>query len=247
MRTWKVLVAESCRTLWTPWTVASVYGILQTLILEWVAIPLFRGFFQPRDPTLVSCIAGRFFTVWATSILPGGENVLCSRDATQPGTRKLACKVAAVCGLEQRRLRGPGGCEGSGDSTGSTKNAWPMEVVLPTQSARITRLHCPSELKRNKSALACNGNDHLNILPEWDKSVSAVTEASGSDPLASAFERTLRALLHLSGSLRWKVIALIYEEPPVDQAACSSFSSSLHSEQEASLPCPPHAEAEDET
>ena len=34
--------------------------------LEWVAIPISRGPSQPRDWTWVSCIAGRFFTVWAT-------------------------------------------------------------------------------------------------------------------------------------------------------------------------------------
>ena len=41
-------------------------GILQTSILEWVAVPFSRRSFQPRDRTPVSCIAGRFFTVWAT-------------------------------------------------------------------------------------------------------------------------------------------------------------------------------------
>ena len=40
--------------------------ILQAIILEWIAIPFSRGTSQPRDWTLVSCIAGRFFTVWAT-------------------------------------------------------------------------------------------------------------------------------------------------------------------------------------
>ena len=29
-------------------------------------IPFSRGSFQPRDQTQVSCIAGRFFTIWAT-------------------------------------------------------------------------------------------------------------------------------------------------------------------------------------
>ena len=33
--------------------------------LEWVAYPLSSGFFQPRNQTGVSCIAGRFFTNWA--------------------------------------------------------------------------------------------------------------------------------------------------------------------------------------
>ena len=47
-------------------TSSSVHGILQARILEWTAIPFFRGSSQPRDQTWVSCIAGRFFTVWAT-------------------------------------------------------------------------------------------------------------------------------------------------------------------------------------
>ena len=49
---------------------SSVHGLLQARILlqarEWVAIPFFRGSSRSRDWTLVSCIAGRFFTVWAT-------------------------------------------------------------------------------------------------------------------------------------------------------------------------------------
>ena len=46
--------------------VPSVHGILQARILEWVAIPFSRGSSWPRDWTQVSCIAGGFFTVWAT-------------------------------------------------------------------------------------------------------------------------------------------------------------------------------------
>ena len=47
-----------------PWT--TVHGILQARILEWVAFPFSRGSSQPMDRTQVSCIAGRFFTSWAT-------------------------------------------------------------------------------------------------------------------------------------------------------------------------------------
>ena len=46
--------------------VSSVHGILQARILEWLAITFFRGSSQPWDRTWVSCIAGRFFTFWAT-------------------------------------------------------------------------------------------------------------------------------------------------------------------------------------
>ena len=45
---------------------SSIHGILQARILEWVAIPFSRGSSWPRDQTRVSCIAGRFFTVWTT-------------------------------------------------------------------------------------------------------------------------------------------------------------------------------------
>ena len=35
-------------------------------ILEWVAYSFSRGSSQPRNQTQVSCIADRFFTIWAT-------------------------------------------------------------------------------------------------------------------------------------------------------------------------------------
>ena len=41
-------------------------------ILEWVAYPFSRGTFRPRSQTGISCIAGRFFTSWAT------QEPLCS-------------------------------------------------------------------------------------------------------------------------------------------------------------------------
>ena len=44
-----------------------IHGIIQTRIVEWVAIPCSRGSSWPRDWTWVSCIVGRFFTVCATS------------------------------------------------------------------------------------------------------------------------------------------------------------------------------------
>ena len=45
---------------------SSVHGILQARILEWGVISSSRGSPQPRGQTLVSCIAGRFFTILAT-------------------------------------------------------------------------------------------------------------------------------------------------------------------------------------
>ena len=67
----KVLVIQLCPTLWDPMDcsppASSVHGILKATILEWVAISFSsRGYSWPRDWTWVSCIAGRFFTIWAT-------------------------------------------------------------------------------------------------------------------------------------------------------------------------------------
>ena len=48
---------------------SSTHGILQASVLEWVAMPSSRGSPRHRDGTHVSCsscIAGGFFTVWAT-------------------------------------------------------------------------------------------------------------------------------------------------------------------------------------
>ena len=71
----KVLVTQLCLTLCNPMDCSppgsSVHEVLQTRILEWVAIPFSRGFSWPRDWTHGSCTAGRFFTIWP----PG--NPLC--------------------------------------------------------------------------------------------------------------------------------------------------------------------------
>ena len=65
-----VLVTQSCLTFCD--TVdssppsSSVHGIFQARILEYVTILFSREFSRLRDWTLVSCIAGRFFIIWAT-------------------------------------------------------------------------------------------------------------------------------------------------------------------------------------
>ena len=46
---------------------SSVHGIFQARVLEWVAVSFSKGSSQPRNWTRVSCIAGRCFTVWATT------------------------------------------------------------------------------------------------------------------------------------------------------------------------------------
>ena len=63
-------VAQSCPTLCDPMDYSppgsSVQWNSQARILQWVAIPFSRRSSRPRDRTQVSCIAGEFFTIWAT-------------------------------------------------------------------------------------------------------------------------------------------------------------------------------------
>ena len=66
---------------------SSVRRILQAL--EWGAIPFSRGSFQSRDKTQVSCIAGKFFTVWATRF-PLLKNIQ---------TEKNTCQLVLVLSL----------------------------------------------------------------------------------------------------------------------------------------------------
>ena len=60
-------VVQSCRTLCNPMDCSppgsSIHGILQTRILEWVAISFSRESSQPRDQTQVSHISGRRFNL----------------------------------------------------------------------------------------------------------------------------------------------------------------------------------------
>ena len=80
---WVMLCAkslQSCLTLRDPMDCSppgsSIHGILQTKILEWVAMPSSRGSSRPRNQTRVSCsssVADRFFT----NELPGKPRETC--------------------------------------------------------------------------------------------------------------------------------------------------------------------------
>ena len=69
-----VLVGQACPTLCDPMACSppgsSVHGMLQARTLEWVAMLSSRGPSQPRDWTSISCMAGGFFTIWATREAP---------------------------------------------------------------------------------------------------------------------------------------------------------------------------------
>ena len=82
---------QSCLTLCDPMYCSppgsSVHGILQAIMLEWIAMPFSRGSSQPRDwscVSFVSCIAGRFFTNCAT---PGAS----SDSFLSPTSTRFSC------------------------------------------------------------------------------------------------------------------------------------------------------------
>ena len=61
----KVKFAQSFPTPCDPMDY-TVHGILQASLMQWVAFPFSRVSSQSRDQPQVSCIAGGFFTSWAT-------------------------------------------------------------------------------------------------------------------------------------------------------------------------------------
>ena len=64
----KVKLLSRVQLFATPWTVACQAPLSMEFsrVLEWLAIPFSRGSSHPRDWIQVSCIAGGFFTMWAT-------------------------------------------------------------------------------------------------------------------------------------------------------------------------------------
>ena len=108
-----MLVSQLCLTLCNPidcpcqaplWM-----GILQAGILEWVSMPSSRGSSQPRDQTQVSCIAGKFFTVWATTETYIGSQILYHR-----GSRWLSGKESACSAGDTSSVPGSGRSCGGG-------------------------------------------------------------------------------------------------------------------------------------
>ena len=100
----------------TLWTVArqalSLMGSLKVRILEWVAISFSRGSSQPRDWTQISRIAGRLFTIWATSESPtpvshreGKGFFLSLGNPTQGLNTKSSCKSKLQWGYHLTWIR----------------------------------------------------------------------------------------------------------------------------------------------
>ena len=60
------VVSNSLRPMDSSPPGSSVHRLLQARILKWIAVPFSRASSPLRDWTLVSCTAGRFFTIWTT-------------------------------------------------------------------------------------------------------------------------------------------------------------------------------------
>ena len=89
------LVTQSCPALYNPMDYsqpgASVHGILQARILEWVAMPSSRGSSQARDQTQVSHIAVGFLTGWATREVQeywSGKPISSPGEVPDPGIKR---------------------------------------------------------------------------------------------------------------------------------------------------------------
>ena len=125
----KVLVAQSHPTLCNPMDCSppgsSVHGILQRRTLAWVAIPFTRGSSRPRDRIWVSCIAGRFFTVW--------------------DTREAAYKAFAMkAGHRQRKI-----CSGCFAPAGLFKIYSHLSLILPDIFQFTQKQKGPKTQRRN--------------------------------------------------------------------------------------------------
>ena len=97
------LVAQSCTTLCNTADCdlpgSSVHGILQARILEWVAISFSRESSRPRDRTWVFCIAGRYFTIWATTETPTG-----GKEGSKSRSKPDSVSFWSCCWNDQLRL-----------------------------------------------------------------------------------------------------------------------------------------------
>ena len=144
-----ILGSESVSpTLWDPtdWFLSpgsSVQGILQARMLEWVAISFSKGSSRSRDRTLVSCIAGRFFTVWASilkyyhfTILQPRKlhfTILQPRMLSQGGMKQLYLCCISMGGAHGRRS----GVLKAASETGLHPSPW--EHTTSPQSSRPSR------------------------------------------------------------------------------------------------------------
>ena len=106
---------ESCDPMDCTPPGSSVHGILQARILEWVAIPFSRGssrFMDQMNPcrrgdrTLISCVVGGFFTVWAMvkPLVVRGKRILGNSHWLGRRIKSVYCSCS--CSPMKSQMRG---------------------------------------------------------------------------------------------------------------------------------------------
>ena len=125
-------VASVCLTPCSPVNCSlpgsSLHGILQTRILEWVALPSSKWSSRPRDLTYPA-FAGNFFTTSATRETLLNINVSCSviSDSLQPHGQLLARFVSTK--------------NSSCKNTGVGSHSF-LQGIFLTQGSNLGLLHC---------------------------------------------------------------------------------------------------------
>ena len=77
---------------------SSVHGILQAKILEWAVIPFCKESSWPRDQIQISCIPGRFLTIWATREAQSENNIVPISKANNLCSCVVFCQVFTMDG-----------------------------------------------------------------------------------------------------------------------------------------------------
>ena len=174
--------AQSCPTLCNPKDHSppgsSIHErVLQTRILEWVAIPFSRGSSPPSDVTQVSCIAGRFFTSWVTREAPQrrsfcpnraprvkGGTPVWGRPKPEPQDIERAQGQALACKWELPLYQGK-----SSPQTPSTPTSRPRGWHSPSKST--------SSFCRSTSAARGRFSVSSSAMMESKKAMASATSA----------------------------------------------------------------------
>ena len=144
----KVKVTQLCPTLSDSMNCgppgSSASGAFQARMLEWVATSFPSGYSQPRDWTLVSYIAGRFFTVWATR---GGGYIYESHSVVSDS-------------LWPHGLYSPWNSPGQNTGVGSCSL---LQGIFPTQGSKLGLLHCRQILYQLSHKGSCIDHNSLTV------------------------------------------------------------------------------------
>ena len=151
---------------------SSVHGILQARMLEWVAVSFSRGSFHSRNRTWVSCIEGRFSTIWTVYFYKTVKSVSLEQGP------KYGLYVAGIDPDEaelqtlQRGLQGPG-VLGSGvwgvdaDSTAGSLLPAPVCTMYRKYIENILHIRATQIYRASQVAVKLNlvirGNMHTRF------------------------------------------------------------------------------------